>query len=419
MTFLKPAHPWDEYFVQTEQGMQLAMHCKSPKSVPRILEKMNKIFMAPKLRIEDHKIFYTQKDMPVYKLPDTFKSLREAVEYMDIHHNPKCDLALAKVGANKDTIVINSSHCCTDGVYMSKLFDVLRDDIEVPEPTTVYNSFDLFENEIVAAEEHPDNDITNPALTRFTPKDTEFISTYEYAIRKTIKSEAKDLQCFDKEKQKPRGLTDHLYAMFVLAASAYDGKFEKFGLDTIINLRPYLKSEDTFNNGCLFAIFDVTAKNVTMETTIKEIMKQTRESFNEQIRRKMMWGWFKHLADEPDMNRAIPGVRLLVSNTGKFHLGGPFDDVLVDCTSRPQLGAPRLDIYHYAVIGEGRNDCISQFDFQYDTVSPREVDLFAKSIHWGLENIKLNTSWGDALSQMTEYQQKFIKTEFPKYLVKY
>ena len=415
MTLVKEAHPWDEYFMQTEQCMQLALHCKSPELVPKVLEKINKLLITTKLRFEDHKFLLNEKEMPVFRLPDNFASLKDALEYMDMHHNPKYDVALAKVAANKDTIVINSSHSCTDGVYMLNLFNALRDDIDLQPTTTVSNSFDNFLDKIMEGDAHPDNDFTNPNLTRFTPKDRDFTSLYEYAMRRGTKSRAEDLKCYDPVLKRPTKLTDALYTQFVLSAAAYEGKFDKFGINTIMNLRPYLNTKDGFDKGCLFAIFDITAKNITMDTTIREIMAKTRQSYEEQLKRGVMWGWFQHLADEPDMTKAIPGVRLLLTNIGQFRLGGPFDDVFVDCTSRPQLGAPRLDLIHFGVIGENRNDCISMFDFEYNTVSPREVDMFAKSIHFGLENIELDETCGKALERITEFQQKFIKEEFPKY----
>ena len=405
----------EDYHVKMEITVVFGLKCKSPKFVPNVIEKIKKLCLSTKLKVDNGNFVFTNEEIPVFRIPNGFKDVKEATNYVSIHHSPNPKYSLATICANDDTVIINSSHACTDGVYMLNLYNTIRDDIECESPKAIYNMFDLYKDQIEAAEPYTSIDFINPKLTRFTSKDEKLTTMYAYSSRRCVKSKVRDMKCFDRKLQKPVGLTDALYAYHILSASAYEKKLDKCGVSTCVNLRPYLKTKDTFENTNQFSMIDIVANDVTYDTTIRELMKKTRESYQNHLQKGTIFGCQKPSNEPFDITKIIPGVRVGVSNVGQFKLGGPFDDVYIERTARNQ-GIPRVDIIHFSVIGENRNDLYSQYDFQYDTLTPREIDLLGNSLVYGLENIDLDESCGSALEKIINFQEKFIKTEYPKYL---
>ena len=409
------ASTYDKWFIQSDQFLQFALHVKDSSLINPIVEKFKKLAIGTRLKLDGYNFVPHEQCEEVFRLPDGFKNLREAALYMELHHTPEVSRTLATIGVNSDTIVLNSHHAISDGGCLINMFNTIRDNLDFDIPYTLHNGVEIFKEKSDKATLIPVNDINNATLTRFFTKDPAFLSSYPFFHRTYNKSNIEDLQCYNKELKRPTGLTDALYAQLILSASAYEGKFKEVGVKTIMNLRPYMKTNPTFENGCVMSIVPINA-DVSLKSTVGELMKKTRENYNMHLKLKTYFGFLKGLDIEPDVNKQVPGMMLLLTNLGQFQLGGPFDDVWVQCSSTNQGLSHQLTLVQFGINGEGRNETVSEIMYTPNQLSLREANLFSNSIHYGLKNIKLNDTIEVALDKMTKFQQNYIKNEFPKFL---
>ena len=412
---ITPASTYEKWFLQSDQFLQFALHIKNPSRVNEIVEKFKKLAIGTRLRYDGSNFVPHDQDNEVIRLPENFKNLREAALYMEIHHTPEIHRTLATIGANSDTVILNSNHSVSDGVCLLNMFNTIRDNLDFDIPYTLHNGTELFKEEADKSVLIPVNDLNNTTITRFFSKDPTFLCSYPFLHRTYHKSNIEDLQCYNKELRRPTGLTDALYAQLILSASAYEGKFDNAGVKTVMNMRPFMKTQPTFENGCVMSNIPINA-DVTIDSTVSDLMKKTRESFNKQIQLKIHFGFHKAVDIEPNMKQQVKGIIPILSNLGQFKLGGGIDDVWVQCSYRNKGLTQYLTLVHFGIIGEGRNETVSQFMYTPNEVSIREAELFTKSIHYGLENIKSSDTIGMALEKMEDFQQKYIKEEFPKFL---
>ena len=409
------ASTYEKWFLDSDQFLQFALHIKDPSKINKVVEKFQKLAIGTRLCYDGSNFVPHDQDIEVFRLPENFKNLREAALYMELHHTPEVHRTLATIGANSDTVILNSSHSVSDGVCLLNMFNAIRDDIEFETPYTLHNGTEIFREEAEKCVLIPVNDLNNTTITRFFSKDPKFLSSYPFLHRTYYKSNIEDLQCYNKQLKRPTGLTDALYAQLILSASAYEGKFENAGVKTVMNLRPFMKTKPTFENGCVMSNIPINA-DVTVDSTVGELMKKTRESYLQQLQLKTHFGFHKAVDIQPDLNKQVKGIIPILSNLGQFKLEGPIDDVWVQCSYRNKGLTQYLTLVHFGIVGEGRNETVSQFMYTPNEVSLREADLFTKSVHYGLENIKLSDTIGNALEKVQEFQQKYIKEEYPKYL---
>ena len=413
---IKRASNYDKVFLSLDQFLQMGIHLNDQNKIQSTIDKLKKMAIGTKLKYDGTNFLLNNRPASVYKLPDSIKNVREACQYMHIYHQPSYENTLAVLGANKEIVVLNSSHAVSDGCALLEMFNTLRDNKDFDEPMTLLNQSEIFQEEMKTVPVAPDAN-TNPGITRFETKDKDNLMSYGYYLRTYEKSKAEDLKCYDKKLKRPKQLTDALYAQLIVAASAFTGKFTTAGLKTIMNIRPLMKTKATFENGCVLSYLQLATK-ANENTTIKELMKMTRDAFNQQINDKVTFGFIKRIENPPKSSgNKIPGINFLTSNVGQFKLGGAIDDVFVQCSSKGLGRSNQVTFLHYAIQDDkGRNDCISQIQYTLNQISQREADLLTKSVHYGLENIDLDSKIGNAIEQMKEFQDNYIKTEYPKYL---
>ena len=222
---VKETDSWDEQCFKSEEGIQLALHIKRKEDVKNVIEKIKKYTISTKIKFENHKFIMIEKELHIFKIPDHIFDLKTAVEWMTTFHNPKPNVSLATVGANDNIVVLNSSHSCVDGGFLLNLFNTIRDDIDYPETLEYTNVYETFHEKIEHSEPCGEKNLLDSGLTRISSKDDEFLSPYSYGFRNMTKSQAIDLKCYDKILKRPHGLTDCLYANFILSALAYKGFF--------------------------------------------------------------------------------------------------------------------------------------------------------------------------------------------------
>ena len=417
---IRAANDFDKIFHFAEVKVQLVLHCNKEENVPQVIEKMKKICLPLRMKYVDDAYFWNEEEPPVVQIPNDITKIEDVARWVTINCNPYPKSSLGVISANKNYVAANVTHACWDGKVMIDAVNAIVNDLDVPEMKKFYNSMNTFPEEIAQAEAYPETDITHKGLTRFTSKDN-FFKTQSHSLQFcTIKTPVNQLKCYDPVEKKPRGLTDVLYTTICLSCAAYEGKLDKIGLNTCVDLRKFIPYKYGWERQNVYSSVDIVAKNVTLDTTIKEIMQKTREAYNQRIKEKAHFGYFKHLNDQPDFSKQIKKIRPSLSNLGIFPIGGPIDDILVKdtCLLDPN-GYFGADFVSCRIRGCGKNDIYTVFEYGQQDLSPREAQLLLNSVDFALRNLDLDLSCGQAIEKLQEFQQNFIKNEYPKFEYQY
>ena len=407
---------FDQLFFGCDNKVQIVLRIKQEKDIPKVIEKIKKILLPTRMRLEDNKYMLIGEDVPVASLPENINDLEEASKWITTNLAPDPKNSLGMVAANKNLVAMNVTHSACDGGFAVNMVNLIASDADVPEVNSLENVFDVFTKEIEEATAFPEDTMVHKGITRFNPRDKYFTTQNGITHYEKAQTPAKLLKCYDHAAGKPRGLTDALYANACLTCAAYDGKLDKIGLHTCVDLRKFVKGKWGLEKGNLFSVIDIVAENVTLDTTIREVMRKTRNYFNQRIKDNAQFGYFKHLNDKFDPSQIIYKARPSMSNLGLFKLGGPISDVFIkDSLIAPPDEYPRSDFIHYGIIDKDRNDCVTLFEYNQNQFSPREAKLLVNSVHYGLRNIELDDSCGKAIEKLTEFQKNYIKNEYPKY----
>ena len=409
---------FDQQFIEGNNIIKLALKLKDPSYVGPTIEKIRKYAVGTRLKYENGKIVPITYEVPAVRLPDNFKSLREACEYMSFHHTYQPNQVLGNIGANKDTVILNINHVACDGEMMIELFDAIRDNRETDTPQKIVSVYDRYKEELANAKEYLEPGTFDPNVTRITPKDKGFLYGSMFREKVYFNMPTDHLKCYNKKTGKVHMLTDSYHAQIILAMSAYEGTFKRQGIVTAVNLRQFLKEKQSFENCCQISTVSVHA-HATPESTVAEMMNMLRDDLNNILKKNIHFGFYRNFEKTPDPKKLIPGTLINFSNAGKFVIKGPIvDDAYADLSVFPNP-SPISTISHIAVIDEekGRNEVLSTLGYQTSMISRREAQMILNSVKFGLTNIEPEkTTCKKALEMHKQYQEAFIKHEFPKYI---
>ncbi|EAX91252.1 hypothetical protein TVAG_162740 [Trichomonas vaginalis G3] len=336
----RPASAWERIFLFGKGNMELAMKLNDPKDVPKIIQKLDRTVAGLHHASDGTNIFRTNDKTPIAVLPDDVTDLRKLSEIMSERYTRPLSKCLASIGANKDTVILNINHLAGDGMYLKNLFTLLTNDQELGYTPSIIPDEQVLADKINGyVGELPQFTSTDPELIRIHLK-----SPYELHISRRIASKfttsrAKDLMSF-KVNKKLKNMTEYYWSSVILAGSAFEGKFDKCGVSTNINLRPYVKNCD-FNVTNCFSHANATAV-VKPDMTVGDLMKELRSTFNENVKKGKPFGEFKSLYNGfptwvPEM-----GLGVDISMIGNFKMEGPFKDLFITLVSIQVLGTEAL-----------------------------------------------------------------------------
>ena len=396
--------------IDAKVTVQFAMKLKSPKFMDNVLNKVSKYCIGLHSHVEKKMIHVNVKsDVNVYRLPNNFKSLEDACKYMLKNHHLSYDRALGTVGANSDTIVLNLCHLAADGVYLLNLFNALKDSNEIEVPNFITNNEAALKDEIDNASDPSVYSSVACEQCRIMPRDLINLSQYQNTRSYVNHSCAADLQTYNRQTQKLSGLSDALWAFLILSTSAHNGKdFTNQVISTQVNMRPFIKQRNVLANTNHFSTIYLESQ-ATKDTTIQEMMKQLREDFKTRMKTDEVFSYLKSFKTNNIITNQLPGVTVDVSNVGRFQLDGPFENVWIHSDMLAGLDPNRASFISFSVDGNGRNDVYTTTRYCSSAISEREIELVSKSLHYGMEKIPLNTTCGEALDILEDYQKSLEK----------
>lgn len=382
--------------------IQLALQLKDPKDKYKLLNKIDRAVAGLHHATDGKYIYKTNTDTPLYKLPDDPQNLSQLCKIMSSKFSRPLDQALASLGANKDTIVLNINHAASDGMYIQHLFEYLKKDDEIDYVPTILPADTIFEKQIREYNGPiPDFFTVDPNLTRAYPSRQNELHISGYILTNGADTNAKNFMTY-KRNGKLKSLTDYYWTNFIIATSAFNDKFDNCGVATCIDLRQFLLKYD-FNIANCFSHISVAA-HATKDDTVEELMKRMRADFNLKVKQGTHIGELKALQMGNNSKPLLPGVGIDISLIGSMKVEGPFNDVWVQPNLLDHGFAGVVTYFGFSVEKDGENIIHGRFRHSSSTCSDKEAEILVNSLHYGIENVFPSMKIGEAIDMMKDYQ---------------
>ncbi|EAX91251.1 hypothetical protein TVAG_162730 [Trichomonas vaginalis G3] len=378
------------------------MKLNDTKDVPKIIKKLDKSVAGLHHATDGKNIFRTTGKTPIANLPDDVTDLKKLSEIMSERYTRPSSQSLASIGANKDTVILNLNHLAGDGMFLQNLFTQLKSDKELDyEPTIIPDEEVLSDNIKAYTGGASKFASVDPDITRIRTKSPNELHISTKVASKFVSSHAKDLMTF-KVNKRLKNMTEYYWINWILACSTLEGKINKCGVATCINLRPFAKNVNLSVTSC-FSHVNATAIPKP-DMTVGDIMKELRNSFEENVKKGTQYGEFKAIYNGfPPWSQEMD-LGIDISLIGKFKMEGPFKDLFVSFKVNDYGLAGFSSYFGYSV--EKKDEHVFRGTVRHSTtmLSDLEAQLLANSVHFGLENVAPNMLLDEALDLVKDYQ---------------
>ena len=404
----RPAVGWESHFIATKAYIQFALSISDKSFMPKLLNKIDKTVAALHYGTDGKQIFRTHGSTPIYKLPDNVTDLGQLNEIMYQKYTRPLDHALASIGTNKDTIVLNINHLAADGGYLHNLFEFLKTDEDINYIPSIIPTEKVFEKEINEYNGSlPLFPVADPSLTRAIPQDQLNYHTAYGMFTNNISIDAKTLMT-SKINGKIKNLTEYYWASVILSVSAFNNKLKNTGIPTCINLRQYLNKSD-FNIGNCFSHV-IVSTHVTKDDDVKTLMDNLRQDFNNKYKLRTPIGELKSLKQGSLFQASVKGLVPDISLNGTFKMEKPFKDMRIDLGTIDGSNASILCFIGYSIVNGNQNTLFGKLRHPSGDISDNEAKTLLSSFHYGLQNISPIMKIGEVFDMLRDHQMNFKKS---------
>lgn len=406
---MRKAIGWEKNFFGNKTFLQFALKVKDTKYVMPVVQKAINSVVGFHVCTENDMIYPIKEKTPVFKLPDNFKYLNEACFYMHEKHTRPLNQALASIGANSDTIVLNVSHAASDARYFANLLEVLKSDAKINTPEMIESVDDAFKTEIKEYNDAlPIFNAVNPQLTRIHPKDKTYTSMHYVSHLTTAVSNCENIKCYNKSTKLLHRYSENVWSSVILAASAFSGNLSKIGVGTYIDLRPFIKNPGMQHCNIISSI--LVSANVTKDMKLGEFMTALRNDFQTKLDKKEHFGYLKAMQINGTHHKGtMPGVGIDMSSIGVLRLGGPFVDAWFGLLQRGDRSQGSCSYLNFTITDGLKSQLVGRIRHSPFSLSDREAEVYVKSVHYALESFVPDITVGRALDEIIEYQNQVRK----------
>lgn len=131
--------------------LQVGGYCQlaikvTPTKVNEFIHEISKKAIGCRMYYDGYKFRYTPCKTPIFRIPDNFPTLNEAIIYSSDNFIVPLTERLASICYNNDTVVLNSSHSASDGSYLKNLLLYLegKNPFNSPDPFVYESVYDTF-----------------------------------------------------------------------------------------------------------------------------------------------------------------------------------------------------------------------------------------------------------------------------------
>lgn len=398
---------------------QLAVEVE-PGHLDRVLDKIKKSAAGLYIKTDGKEFIRNTIDydtVTVHQIPKEVKTLSELCDWSWQEYTPAYNYALASVSADKNRIVLNSSHAISDGGFLFTLLGNLMNPSanHVFEHVTTQtgtlrggflkNQFDEFlKNRNELSHQWPqltDHDLTYEKVQEIV----HLPNLYDHRPPRLIKEiKPESLSIYDAKTGKMRGLSEFLWTGYCMAINVLNGHYGPIGLETCMDFRrliPRDQVDNTFGNA--FTNFALAVKNPRPQMTIGEICADFREMFN-QIRKS---GWFFKEYLTPLRFKRAGNCIAHLSNVGPVRIKAPIKDFYCQVHGYEHGLRPFIQCTTYSKIFNQKDLNTIIFHLRYsqnmlDNKMGR--DLFEVFMHF-LTHTTLDMKSGDVFDELMHFRE--------------
>lgn len=390
-------------FPSFPQNAQVAVQVKDKKDMPKLIENFKKAFIGLRTRYENNAIHSREDPMRIFKLPDTIRSPKDACNFMVERLNIPIDDALACLAINEDIVVVNTHHVFADGAFMKQFHihcfdDIDTDGIKVSVPSEV-----VYKEQLEYMRKHMPKDLyMNKQLTTLTCKPKNIpdskgsnILDYEIPVEK--------LQCYDAKLKRPVKLTDSLWATASLAMCTMENDFTRFGINTAVDIRHYLKDKRiNWSYTDHYSVPNIVAKNHSMNLTIKELGNEFRKYYNYLYKGYgLLYPYnFKYDLTYPK------SIYMNISNVGPVKVDERVKDFYMQGNDESPGTETFIYLYSFSKIIKESNRFCSRMRFPRQSITKKNAQILNDSIYHLLVDVPLDTTLREAVAELRDYQKK-------------
>ena len=364
-------------------------------------------------------IYPIKSKVPIYRIPSGITSLPQLNEWMFNNHRQKFYERNGTIAIDEKRIVMNTSHICTDGLFLINLIDHLSRPNEhwdmAPIPQSAAHTYNA------EVKSHPETAILclgDPNVSRIFPKKKPSNKNVFYGNHHIIYPISK-VKNYSAKDDKIHKISENMWTSIALSAAAFNyySSFDqnKFSISTVYDLRRLL-SKDENNNKALqnyVASLPATA-HPTPKTTIGELGDMMRKDFNRGLKNK---DYFSHMKSLDDFifrrwrRPTLPGLGFEFSSMGILKIKPPIKDAHITLMCEPSMGCGQLSFLSFTKENVVKNtkEFIGELQFNSMDITQEESFIIAKSIEYAMTKLNDSTTISDAIEELHSFQTSLQK----------
>lgn len=400
--------PFEKSYLIGNIYVHLAMRFANKKAVDENLEKLSNFVAALHSRTDGENLYFEKQEVPIYKIPSNITSLLDQCDYVAKNYLRPHKDALASLSASENSIVLAANHSILDGGGIKYIYETIRNNRETPFPTMAKCVFEPFYKQMKEIKYKVHSCYGDPKATRYFITDNKGLHYDSNLAFSRGQIDFDQMQIYDKKTKKVHGMSEAFFAAMILSMCAQTGDFSKKGLCEVFGTRSLINDKKGYEQGLFVTSFPVSAE-ADKSTTIEEFMKRLRADLNYQISKGAPFATMRDF-NENINDELVPGFPMIMSSLGDFNVGDHIKDVCVFTNGKTNPYPFGYTSYLlYSTTKEGNSTMNIHSHYIADLTSKRMNLAFLKATKKFLTEIPLNSTCGDALDILKEYQDKIIK----------
>lgn len=390
----------DHFYNQSHGMVQLAVRLSHPKHVPVIVEKLQKAVIGLQVCTTATDFVYKPQNVPVCTIPNGL-SMEQSCRYMFENYTPDFSQRVANIGASDDAVVLSCGHICADGAFLVQVLDSLTNpNADLSHESLPMSIEQLLGDNLTRNKIHVPHFYVDETVTRVMPR-REVKENFKNAEHIIMECPIETLQCYSNGKV--HGLTDSIWACLIASAWAFNGRIDRAGVATCIDLRQFQKPLKSPLSVCLhYSNIDVSAE-VFPNMTLKDLGRRMRDDMLDKIRRGFHIGFLQGITKDPG-GEPLPGIGLEMSNIGQLHVKPPIVDAFIKSSVADACGDPLISFSNFSVVTNHTNTFHANVRYRQTLIDRREVAQVSQGALFAMQKLQPTLTITDAVKIIRAYQ---------------
>ncbi|OHT01728.1 hypothetical protein TRFO_31338 [Tritrichomonas foetus] len=403
-TLCRKKSPFEIAFTSAHSHIQLAVEIEESNKVTHLLDQIQQNYIPLNIYDKGDELHYKKGCSPFIQMPNTIKNCEDACNWIFDHKHPD-EIGLSSLAYNDKFIALTTNHMISDGGLYKSVVELLQNDstlkysspLPLPPDEAFYNDINNINKDVYAV--YPET-LSN-VVSKYEKPSKKYGEECRYKI--DVIDLNKLLSKGNNQKEKPSfNITDKLWTSLLLSMAAYNGKIDRFGMATCIDMRSRTNLALTWSNCCFYTILSHKAP-VIPNQTVKDIAQALRKDMQKRLENGEMPSYLKINECYYDNK----GLSAEVSNVGTMVLKKPIKDAWMQIRFNEKSNPSVISLLTFGVKNEKRNDLILRLRYTQCRMRDEEADVILNAIKHSIMNIPLDTKVEDAFDELRKFQAEY------------